>query len=169
MRVAIASDHAGYRLKELLKPTLAELGVEFDDLGTYDESSVDYPDYGEKVARAVAAGEYDRGVLICGTGLGMCITANKVPGIRAVTAHDVFSAQMSRRHNDANILTMGERVVGPGVAAEVLKAWIQAEFEGGRHLRRVEKIKALDRAPAGAADGAQAAACARAAADAPER
>jgi ribose 5-phosphate isomerase B len=125
--------------------TLKELGVTYDDFGTYDESSVDYPDYGLKVAQAVASGAYDRGVLICGSGLGMCITANKVPGIRAVTAHDVYSAEMSRRHNDANVLTMGERVVGVGVAEQVLKAWLAAEFEGGRHARRVDKMNQLDR------------------------
>lgn len=117
----------------------------FDDLGCYEETSVDYPDYAVKVARAVAAGEYDRGVLICGTGLGMCITANKVPGIRAVTAHDTFSAAMSRAHNDANVLTMGERVIGPGLAAEVLKVWLTTGFMGGRHGQRVEKIQAVER------------------------
>jgi ribose 5-phosphate isomerase B len=144
VKVAIASDHAGYRLKEQLKPTLDELAVEYEDLGTFDETSVDYPDYGVKVAKGVAEGKYDFGVLVCGTGLGMCITANKVPGVRAVTAHDVFSARMSRLHNDANVLTMGERVVGPGVAAEVLKVWLTTEFEGGRHARRVEKVKQIE-------------------------
>ncbi|GMA50918.1 putative sugar phosphate isomerase YwlF [Alicyclobacillus contaminans] len=131
MKVAIASDHAGYRLKELLKQTLEELQLDYEDLGTFDETSVDYPDYGAKVAKGVADGLYDRGVLVCGTGLGMAITANKVKGVRAVTAHDVFSAKMSRMHNDANVLTMGERVIGQGAAAEVLKAWLTTEFEGG--------------------------------------
>ncbi|MBX6352095.1 MAG: ribose 5-phosphate isomerase B [Thermoflavifilum sp.] len=141
MRVAIASDHAGFRLKEALKPALAELDVTVEDLGCYDEQSVDYPDYALKVARGVAAGTYDRGILICGTGLGMCITANKVRGVRAVTAHDTFSARMSRLHNDANVLTMGERVIGPGLAAEVVRVWLDTEFEGGRHQRRVDKIR----------------------------
>ncbi|MCL6515838.1 ribose 5-phosphate isomerase B [Alicyclobacillus sp.] len=145
MNIAIASDHAGFRLKEALKQTLDELAVDYEDLGTYDEHSVDYPDYARKVAEGVAAGRYDRGVLICGTGLGMCITANKVPGVRAVTAHDVFSARMSRAHNDANVLTMGERVIGPGLAAEVLKAWLTTEFEGGRHAGRVEKMRQVER------------------------
>ncbi|QSO51059.1 ribose 5-phosphate isomerase B [Alicyclobacillus curvatus] len=146
MKLAIASDHAGFRLKQQLLDTLKELNVEFDDLGTFDEQSVDYPDYGKKVAEGVAAGKYDQGVLICGTGLGMAITANKVRGVRAVTAHDTFSAQMARMHNDANVLTMGERVVGPGLAAEVLKTWLATEFEGGRHQRRVDKMKALEEA-----------------------
>ncbi|MCL6636941.1 MAG: ribose 5-phosphate isomerase B [Alicyclobacillus sp.] len=146
MNIALASDHAGYRLKELLKPTLDKLGVTYDDLGTFDEQSVDYPDYGRQVAEGVASGRYQRGVLICGTGLGMCITANKVPGVRAVTAHDVFSARMSRLHNDANVLTMGERVIGPGLAAEVLKVWLSTEFEGGRHAARVEKMRRIEQA-----------------------
>jgi ribose 5-phosphate isomerase B len=144
MRIAIASDHAGFRLKQQLLPVLDKLNVEYEDFGTFDETSVDYPDYGVKVAKGVADGKFDRGVLICGTGLGMAITANKVPGVRAVTAHDVFSAQMSRRHNDANVLTMGERVVGPGVAAQVLEAWLTTEFEGGRHATRVEKMKQIE-------------------------
>jgi ribose 5-phosphate isomerase B len=145
VNIAIASDHAGFRLKEALKQTLDELAVDYEDLGTYDETSVDYPDYARKVAEGVAEGRYDRGVLVCGTGLGMCITANKVPGVRAVTAHDVFSARMSRAHNDANVLTMGERVIGPGLAAEVLKAWLTTEFEGGRHAGRVEKVRQVER------------------------
>lgn len=146
MKVAIASDHAGFRLKQELLGTLKELNVDFDDLGTFDEQSVDYPDYGKRVAEGVAKGQYDRGVLVCGTGLGMAITANKVRGVRAITAHDVFSAKMSRMHNDANVLTMGERVVGPGLAAEVLTAWLATEFEGGRHQRRVDKMTALEEA-----------------------
>ncbi|WP_026974268.1 ribose 5-phosphate isomerase B [Alicyclobacillus contaminans] len=145
MKVAIASDHAGYRLKELLKQTLEELQLDYEDLGTFDETSVDYPDYGAKVAKGVADGLYDRGVLVCGTGLGMAITANKVKGVRAVTAHDVFSAKMSRMHNDANVLTMGERVIGQGAAAEVLKAWLTTEFEGGRHAQRLAKVADLER------------------------
>lgn len=146
MKIAVASDHAGFRLKELLKPAFQELGLnaELDDLGCYDESSVDYPDFAAKVAKGVAQGDYDRGILICGTGLGMAISANKVPGIRAVTVTDEFSARMSRAHNNANILTLGERVVGPGLAAQIIKAWLETEFEGGRHQRRVDKMIALE-------------------------
>ncbi len=144
MKVAIASDHAGFRLKEQLKKTLDELALEYEDLGTFDETSVDYPDYGVKVAKGVAEGTFDRGVLVCGTGLGMAITANKVKGVRAITAHDVFSARMSRMHNDANVLTMGERVIGEGVAADVLKAWLTTEFEGGRHARRLDKVHHIE-------------------------
>jgi ribose 5-phosphate isomerase B len=146
MKIAIASDHGGFRLKEMLKPTLEELQLTYEDLGTFSEESVDYPDYGRKVAEGVANGTYDRGILICGTGLGMAISANKVPGVRAVTTHDVFSAQMSRAHNNSNVLTMGERVVGPGLAAEVLKAWLDTDFEGGRHARRVDKISQIEQA-----------------------
>jgi len=144
MKLAIASDHAGYRLKEALKPILQAFDGAFVDLGCFSESSVDYPDFARQLAEGVAAGTYERGVLVCGTGLGMAITANKVPGVRAVTAHDPFSARMSRMHNNANVLAMGERVVGPGVAVEVLKTWLETEFEGGRHAARVEKISAVE-------------------------
>ncbi|WP_026962835.1 ribose 5-phosphate isomerase B [Alicyclobacillus herbarius] len=145
MKIAIASDHAGFRLKKELLPVLDEMGIAYDDLGTVDEQSVDYPDYALKVATGVARGEYERGVLVCGTGLGMCISANKVDGIRAVTAHDTFSAEMARRHNNANVLTMGERVVGPGLAAEILRIFLTTEFEGGRHARRVDKMNEIER------------------------
>ncbi|MCL6632991.1 MAG: ribose 5-phosphate isomerase B [Alicyclobacillus herbarius] len=145
MKIAIASDHAGFRLKKELLPVLDEMGIAYDDLGTVDEQSVDYPDYALKVATGVARGEYERGVLVCGTGLGMCISANKVDGIRAVTAHDTFSAEMARRHNNANVLTMGERVVGPGLAAKILRIFLTTEFEGGRHARRVDKMSEIER------------------------
>ncbi len=145
MKVAVGSDHAGFRLKKQIFPLLDELHVTVQDVGTFDETSVDYPDYGRLVAEAVAKGEADSGILICGTGLGMCITANKVAGIRAVTCNDTFSARMSRLHNDANILTLGERVVGPGVAADIIRIWLTTEFEGGRHLRRVEKMMAIEK------------------------
>lgn len=144
MRVVIGSDHAGYHLKEQLKHTLDDLNLEYEDVGTDNPASVDYPDYAVKVASRVASGEFERGVLVCGTGLGMCITANKVHGVRAVTAHDVFSAEMARRHNNANVLTMGERVVGPGIADQVLRVWLATEFEGGRHGKRVDKITLVD-------------------------
>ena len=144
MKIAIASDHAGFRLKEILKPALQGLDIELDDLGCFDESSVDYPDYAAKVAGGVAQGQYERGILICGTGLGMAISANKILGVRAVTVSDEFSARMSRAHNNANVLALGERVVGPGLAADIIKAWVETEFEGGRHQRRVDKMTALE-------------------------
>lgn len=144
MKVAIGADHGGFRLKEAIKPVLDSLGVEYKDFGTYSEESVDYPDISAPVAKAVAAGEYDRGILICGTGIGIGIAANKIPGIRAALCHDTFSAHASREHNNANILTMGERVIGPGLASDIVKIWLTTEFEGGRHERRIAKISALE-------------------------
>lgn len=145
MKIAIGSDHAGYLLKKQLLPLLEQMeGMEFHDFGTNSEASVDYPDYARKVAQAVVEQEADLGILICGTGLGMAVSANKVRGIRAVTAHDVFSARMSRLHNNANILTMGERVIGPGLALDVITTWLTTEFEGGRHARRVDKMTAIE-------------------------
>ena len=146
MRIGIGSDHGGYSLKELLKDYLKEKdGIEVEDYGTFDNRSVDYPDFALKVARAVASGDVDRGILCCGTGIGVAITANKVPGIRAAVCSDTFSARMSREHNDANILCLGERVVGPGLALEILKVWLESGFEGGRHKRRIDKIIAVER------------------------
>jgi len=145
MKVIVGSDHAGFRLKRLILPALQEEDYEIQDIGTFTEDSVDYPDYALQVAQAVASGEYDRGLLICGTGLGMCIAANKVRGIRAVTVQDEFSAEMARRHNDANILTLGERVIGPGLALEIVKVFLTTEFEGGRHGPRVNKILEIER------------------------
>jgi ribose 5-phosphate isomerase B len=145
MKVAIGSDHAGYLLKKQLFPLLTELdGIEFQDFGTNGEASVDYPDYARKVAEAVIRKEADLGILLCGTGLGMAISANKVRGIRAVTAHDTFSAKMSRLHNNANILTLGERVIGPGLALDVITTWLSTEFAGGRHARRVDEMTAIE-------------------------
>ncbi|WP_295788350.1 ribose 5-phosphate isomerase B [uncultured Veillonella sp.] len=144
MKVAIGADHGGFRLKEAIKPVLDSLGVEYKDFGTHSEDSVDYPDISAPVAQAVATGEYDRGILICGTGIGIGIAANKVPGIRAALCHDTFSAHASREHNNANILTMGERVIGPGLASDIVKIWLTTEFEGGRHERRIAKISALE-------------------------
>ena len=144
MTIAIGSDHAGFPLKQVVKLWLEEHGYEVDDLGTYDTKSVDYPDYAAAVAHAVAEGKVDRGILICGTGIGMSMSANKVPGIRAALCTDVYTARMSRRHNDANVLCMGARVIGPGVAESIVEAWLSEEFEGGRHARRVGKINALD-------------------------
>lgn len=144
MRVAIGADHAGYALKETLAMYMRERGIEVIDFGTHGPDPVDYPDYARVVAEVVARGEADFGVLICGTGVGMAITANKVAGIRAAAVSDVYSARMSRAHNDANILCMGGRVVGPGLAIEILETWLRTPFEGGRHARRVEKIRALE-------------------------
>lgn len=149
MKVAIAADHGGFALKEHLKSVLDELGVDYTDFGCHSEGSVDYPDFALPVAEAVARGEYDRGVLLCGTGLGMAIAANKVPGVRAVTVHDTFSARATRQHNDSNVLTMGGRVVGPGLAGDILRIWLQTPFEGGRHQRRVDKIASIERRWAG--------------------
>lgn len=144
MKVAIAADHGGYRLKAEITKLLDEMNVKYDDFGCHCEDSVDYPDYALPVAEKVAKGEYDRGILICGTGIGMSIAANKVPGIRCALVHDTFSARATREHNDSNILAMGERVIGPGLALEIVKIWLETEFAGGRHERRVEKIKGYE-------------------------
>ncbi|MBO8126100.1 MAG: ribose 5-phosphate isomerase B [Firmicutes bacterium] len=141
MKVAIGSDHGGYTIKELLKRELSKEGIEFTDFGTFSTESCDYPDYAFKVAEAVARGEFERGILICGTGIGMSIAANKVKGVRAALCHDVFSAEATRLHNDSNVLTMGERVVGPGLALKIARTWLNTEFSGEeRHRRRIDKI-----------------------------
>jgi ribose 5-phosphate isomerase B len=142
--IAIGADHGGYELKETVKKHLEEMGIEYKDFGTYDTSSVDYPLIAAQVAQAVAAGEYERGILICGTGLGMSIAANKVDGIRAACCSDSFSAEYARRHNDANILCMGGRVIGAGLACSLVDAYFSAEFEGGRHTRRLNEIKEIE-------------------------
>lgn len=144
MKLAIGSDHGGFHLKEDIKSYLTELGVEFEDFGTYSSDSCDYPDIAKVVGTAVAEGACERGILICGTGIGIGIAANKIKGIRAALCHDTFSAEFSRRHNDANILTMGERVIGPGLARKIVYTWLNSEFEGGRHGRRVQKINDMD-------------------------
>jgi ribose 5-phosphate isomerase B len=144
MRIAVGADHAGWPLKEGLIRFLMDRGWDVEDFGTFGDESVDYPDYAAKVGRAVAAGQVDRGLLLCATGLGMGISANKVPGVRAVTVHDLLSARLSRQHNDANVLTMGARVIAPDMAEEVLREWLDTPFEGGRHQRRVEKIQAIE-------------------------
>jgi ribose 5-phosphate isomerase B len=144
VKIAIGSDHGGLDLKEAVISVLRELNLEFEDMGTHERSSCDYPDYAEKVAVAVASGAFEQGILICGTGIGMSIAANKVPGIRAALCNEIFSARMARNHNDANILCIGARVVGPGVAQEIVKAYFTSGFEGGRHAGRVAKINALD-------------------------
>jgi ribose 5-phosphate isomerase B len=128
----------------MAKKWLVDWGYEVRDFGAFSEESVDYPDFARQVAGAVARGECARGVLICGTGIGMSIAANKVRGVRAALCHDVFSARATRQHNDSNVLTMGSRVIGPGVAQEVLRTWLAAEYEGGRHTPRLKKISALE-------------------------
>lgn len=144
MKVAVGSDHGGLDLKEAVISVLRDLNLEFEDMGTHDRSSCDYPDYAEKVAAAVASGAYEQGILICGTGIGMSIAANKVHGVRAALCNEIFSAKMARAHNNANILCLGARVVGPSVAEEIVRAYFTSSFEGGRHAQRVEKINLLD-------------------------
>ncbi len=144
MRVYLGSDHAGYELKEQVRDVLRDLDHDVVDIGPYTDESVDYPDYAERVARAVAAGEAPFGVLICGTGLGMAIAANKVPGVRAVQASDPEMARMARLHNNANVLTLPGRYIGKEQAAEVLSAFLSTPFEGGRHQRRVDKIGQIE-------------------------
>jgi ribose 5-phosphate isomerase B len=147
VRIAIGSDHTGIALKETLREQLATLGHEAFDLsavGGSAEGSVDYPDVARPLAEAVAAGQYDLGVLICSNGVGMSITANKVKGVRAALCHDSFSARRARQHTDANVLCLGAWCIGPGVAREVLEAFLEGQFEGGRHARRLEKIKAIE-------------------------
>ena len=143
--IALGADHAGFPLKEHLKAWLIEQGYEVVDCGTQSSESVDYPDYAAAVAGAVMAGKADRGVLVCGTGLGMAIAANKVPGIRAAACTDAYIARLSREHNDANVLALGARITAREAAVEILATWLATEFAGGRHALRVEKLAALDR------------------------
>ena len=140
VKVAIASDHGGIHIRQEIKQLMDEMGIEYIDLGCECEGSVDYPDYAIPVAEKVARGEVDRGILICGTGIGMSIAANKVKGVRCALVHDVYSARLTREHNDSNVLAMGERVIGLGLAREIAKVWLTTEFEGGRHANRVNKI-----------------------------
>lgn len=144
MRIAIGCDHRGLNLKKQIMELLSGLGHEYEDFGCYDTCSVDYPDIGGNVAQAVAQGRMDHGILVCSTGIGMSIMANKIPGIRAALCHDTFSAQRSRAHNNANVLCLGEWVVGEGLAKEIVKVYLAAEFEGGRHAQRLEKVRALE-------------------------
>lgn len=145
MKVAIASDHGGLNIREEIKGLLKDMNIEFEDFGCDCETSVDYPDYALPVAQKVANGEFDRGILICGTGIGMSIAANKVKGIRCALVHDTFSARATREHNDTNVLAMGERVIGPGLARDIAKIWLTTEFEGGRHATRVGKITDIEK------------------------
>ncbi len=144
MKVAIGSDHAGVLMKNEIVPVLDELSIDWEDFGTKDEESVDYPDFGEKVSDAVSQGKADRGILICGTGIGMSIVANKVPGIRAALCQEDYSAKMSRLHNDANVLVLPGRIIDKEKARAIVKTWFTTDFEGGRHQRRLDKIKEIE-------------------------
>ncbi|MDF2960914.1 MAG: ribose 5-phosphate isomerase [Paenibacillus sp.] len=145
MKIAIGADHAGVRLKDELVGFIESLGHQVSDVGCNCTDSVDYPDYAIAVCDQVVAGTADKGILICGTGIGMMIAANKVPGIRCALVHDLFSAKATREHNDTNVLAMGERVIGPGVAQEIIKIWLETEFSNGeRHRNRIGKVKALE-------------------------
>lgn len=144
MRIAIASDHRGYVIKGKILALIAELGHEAVDFGTDSPESVDYPDFAVKVARAISGKAADRGILICGTGMGMCITANKFTGVRACTCHDDLTAEMSRRHNDANVLCLSADLLGDRLVNRMVELWLKTEFEAGRHARRVEKISRIE-------------------------
>jgi ribose 5-phosphate isomerase B len=145
MKVALASDHAGYAEKERLKPLLQELGLEVEDLGTVSEESVDYPDYARRVAEAVANGDAAQGLLVCGSGTGMAIAANKVQGVRAAVAWSEETARLARRHNDANVLAIGARTTAEEDIPKIVRAWFDTPFDGGRHAERVEKIKQMEK------------------------
>jgi ribose 5-phosphate isomerase B len=144
MRIGIGCDHAGLELKNEVVKLLAGLGVDCTDYGTHTPESVDYPDFGEKVSLAVSSGEIERGILICGTGIGMSIVANKFPCIRASLCNDLFTAQMSRRHNDANILVLGGRIVGKDLAKEIVRTWVKTPFDVDRHSNRLRKITLIE-------------------------
>jgi len=145
MTIAIGCDHAGIELKKEILSLLQELHLECIDYGTDGPQSVDYPDFGEKVSEAVSAGKIEKGILICGTGIGMSIVANKFPGVRAALVNDLYSSRFSREHTDANILVIGGRIVGRDLAKEIVKVWLDTPFAGGRHKRRLEKIETLER------------------------
>lgn len=144
MRIAVGCDDLGLSLKTELVEYLDELGIEHVDFGASDATPIDYPDVAVQLAEAIARGEFERGILLCGTGLGMAIAANKVPGVRAATCHDVYSAERARKSNDAQVITMGSRVIGPESAKAVLRAWLESEFQGGNSARKVGKINLLD-------------------------
>jgi len=142
--VIIGSDHAAFDLKEKIKAFLVDRGIDVDDAGSHSEDSVDYPDFGIKVASMVSTGKFERGILLCGTGIGMSMVANKFPHVRAALCSDLFSAIMSRRHNNSNILVLGGRVVGDVLAMELVKAWLETPFDGGRHQLRIDKFDQID-------------------------
>ena len=151
MKIAIASDHAGFEEKERLKPLLTELGIQFEDLGTGSEASVDYPDYARKVGDEVRSGHVEQGLLVCGSGTGMAIAANKVPGVRAAVAWNEETARLAREHNDANVLALGARTTPAGTIPGIVRAWFNAKFDAGRHERRVEKITEIEKDELGSA------------------
>ena len=142
--IAIGCDHGGFALKQEVMPHLDGLGLAYKDFGTYSEESCDYPIYGEAVGKAVASGECERGIIICGTGIGISMAANKVKGVRAALCGDCFSAEMTRKHNDANVLALRPRVVGPGLALKIVDTFLENEFEGGRHARRVALLSEIE-------------------------
>jgi ribose 5-phosphate isomerase B len=144
LKVALGCDHAGYLLKESVRASLESSGHEVIDKGTFSQASCDYPDFAEQVAAAVAGGGAERGICICATGIGMAMAANKVAGIRAAVCNDLYSARFSRLHNDANLLALGARIIGPGLAEEIVKVWMETDFEAGRHSRRVDKIAGIE-------------------------
>lgn len=144
MKLALGSDHGGFELKEYVKEYLDSKGIEYIDYGITSNESVDYPEYGQKVGEAVKAGECERGIVFCGTGIGISISANKVPGIRCALCSDCYSARMSMEHNNANVLALGARVIGKDLAVEIVDTWLKAEFQGGRHERRVNKISDIE-------------------------
>ncbi len=142
--IVLGSDHGGLLLKEAVKKLFLERGIKYEDCGTDNGSSVDYPDFGEKVARRVSTGAAEKGVLFCGTGIGMSMVANRFPGVRATLCHDLYTARMSREHNDSNVLVLGGRLLGKGIAREILGIWLEAEFLEGNHRRRLDQIARLD-------------------------
>ncbi len=142
--IAVGSDHGGLELKQAICEMLQTRGLEFSDLGPFNESSVDYPEFGKKVATAVAAGEFESGILICGTGIGMSIAANKVDGVRAALVHDPFTAQMAKEHNNANVLVLGGRVLSVELGCQLVEVWLDSNFEGGRHQMRLDKIHRIE-------------------------
>jgi len=144
MKIIIGSDHLGFDLKEIIKQHIQSKGLEVTDIGVFDKSPVDYPDVGLALAERVGRGDFDRGILICGTGIGMAIVANKVPGVRAAVCHDIYSAERARKSNDAQIMTMGALVVGVELAKKLVGVWLESEFQGGRSLPKVEKINKID-------------------------
>jgi len=142
--IVIGADHAAYDLKETVKAFLVEMGINVQDVGTHGKDSVDYPDFGIMASSMVSKGKFKRGILLCGTGVGMSMVANKFPYVRAALCNDIFSAVMSRRHNDANILVLGGRIIGDILALEIVRTWIETPFEGGRHQTRIDKIDGID-------------------------
>ncbi|MFP4532694.1 MAG: ribose 5-phosphate isomerase B [Desulfobacterales bacterium] len=147
--IVVGCDHAGFALKESIKQVLKDHELDIEDCGTQDEASVDYTEFGARVAQKVSSGEFNRGILICGTGLGMSMIANRFPGVRAALCNDLFSAIMCRRHNDANVLIMGGRVIGTDLAREILSAWLDTPFDGGRHKERIDNIDARSKSVRG--------------------